>query len=103
MPRSQIAPTLDDMGRRLLLYTLLRAALFALATAVFYFLVRLSLPISVVLGLVVSSLAALTLLRTQRDELTATMLARREAKQQARARRRTALDEPESAGPDAPI
>lgn len=90
------------MGRRLLVYTLLRAAMFALVTAVFYFLARLSLPISVVLGVLVSSLAALVLLRTQRDQLTASVLARREAKQQARSRRRTALDEPdtEPAGPD---
>ncbi len=102
MPGPQIAPTLDDMGRRLLVYTLLRAALFALATAVFFFLVRLSLPISVVLGLLVSSFAALTLLRSQRDELTTAMLARREAKQEATARRRAALDEPESAEPDVP-
>lgn len=82
------------MGRPLLVYTLLRVALFALATAALFFLVRLSLPISVVLGVVASSLGALTLLRRQRDDLSTALLARREAGQQAKTRRRAALDEP---------
>ncbi len=91
------------MGRPLLVYTLLRLALLALATAVFFFLVRLSLPVSVVLGLVVSSLGALTLLRRQRDDLSSALLARREAGQQAKARRRAALDGPTDPVPDEPI
>lgn len=87
------------MGRPLLVYSLLRVALFALATGVCLFVLRLSLPISVVLGVVASSLGALTLLRSQRDEVTSALMARRQAGDDAKARRRSALDDPD-ADPD---
>lgn len=93
MPSPDPAP----VRRTLAVYTLWRIA-FAVAVFAACLAGGLDTPLSLVIAFLVSSIASYLLLRGQRDALTAALLARRQTKLDARARRRAALDEPPSAG-----
>jgi len=85
-------PDPAPVRRTLATYTAWRIVL---AAAVFGVCVvaGLDTPISLVIAFFASSIASFVLLRSQRDELTSGLMARRQAKLDAKARRRSALDE----------
>lgn len=72
-------------------YTALRIVLFAGVFGV-CLVAGLETPISLVIGFLASSIMSFVVLRRQRDQLTDGLIARREAKLAAKAKRREALD-----------